>query len=130
MKAVSPLVATGILLVITMVGGVLVYNYVIKSLSVAHDYGLLNIVSAKGVDLGDKTIISVRVTNIGTATVEVKEVKVYPVNATASVATRVEPGVTKNINVIIGEKLNPGEYYVVVKYDQGETEPYRLVVTD
>lgn len=129
MKAVSPLIATGILLVITLVGGVLVYNFVIKSLSVAQDYGLLNIVSVKGIDLGDKTIISVRVANMGTAPAEVKEIVVYPVNITIPVNTRVEPGVTRNINVVVSEKLESEKYYVIVKYDHGESEPHQLIFT-
>lgn len=130
LRAVSPLIATGILLVITMIGGVLVYNYVVKNLSITHDYGLINIVSAKGIDLGDKTIISIRVANIGTASTEIREVTVYPINITVPVGTRVEPGVTKNINVIVGEKFKPGNYYVIVRHDQGESEPYRLVILD
>jgi len=130
LKAVSPLIATGVLLVITLVGGVLVYNFVIRSLSATHNYGLINVVSARGIVLGDKTIISVRIANIGTASTEVREVVLYPTNISIPISVAIEPGVTRNINIVINGKLESGKYYVIVKYDHGESEPCELVFTN
>ncbi|MEM4533112.1 MAG: archaellin/type IV pilin N-terminal domain-containing protein, partial [Desulfurococcaceae archaeon] len=60
MKGISPLVATAILLVVTIAGGVLIYNYVINSLSSAEHFASLNIVSSKMLVLENSTIVNIR----------------------------------------------------------------------
>ncbi|MEM0379755.1 MAG: hypothetical protein QXX35_01560 [Desulfurococcaceae archaeon] len=125
MKGISPLVATAILLVVTIAGGVLIYNYVINSLSSAEHFASLNIVSSKMLVLENSTIVNIRVSNIGTKTAIVEKITILPVNLSRNINIEVEPGVTKSINIVFDQVFNPSsKYYVIIVYDQGETEPY------
>jgi len=131
MKGVSTLVATVILLIITIVGGMIIYNYVMNSLTAAKQYGTLTVVAAKMTILGDNAVLNVKVANIGTAPVEIRSVELLPGNGPLNLSSPllVEPGATKSINIDVGGRLDPNtKYYVVVKYDAGETEPYPVEV--
>ena len=136
MKGVSPLIATALLLVITVAGAMMLYNYVVSSLSSPQQYASLNIVSAKLVKLDSGSVLSVRVANIGTAPATINEVILIPSsttsNITKQVAITVEPGVTKTVNVDLDEEAEQtpgtGKYYVILRYDGGETEPYPVTV--
>jgi flagellin-like protein len=69
MKAVSPLVATAILLVVTVAGGVILYNYMMNTLSSPQEYAAASVVSAKMLVDDNKTILNVKIANIGTTDV-------------------------------------------------------------
>lgn len=128
MKAVSPLVATGVLLVITLVGGVLIYNFVVKSLTSTKEYALVTIVSAKAVNIGGRAVLNIKVSNIGTARAELYEVEVIPLNITKKVDITVEPGVTKGFNIVLDNVTLKDRLFVIVRYNGGETEPYPIVI--
>jgi len=126
-KAVSPLVATALLLIITVAGGIIVYNYVVNSLSSAQQYASLSIASSKMVILTNTTVVNIKITNIGTASANVYMIRILPYNLTERVNLVVEPGITKSVNIFINQTLDPDQkYYVVVVYDGGETEPYPI----
>jgi len=128
-KAVSTLVATAILLVITVAGGIIIYNYVMNALSAAKQYSSLSMVSARMVVLENSTVVNIKVTNIGTAPAKITSIKLMPLEITVKVDAVVEPGTTKSINVYLNEKLNTSTaYFVIVCYDGGETEPYKVEV--
>jgi len=128
-KAVSTLVATAILLVITVAGGIIIYNYVMSALSAAKQYSSLSIASAKMVVLENSTVVNIRVTNIGTAPARVNSIKLMPLEKTVNIDVVIEPGATKSINVYLDEKLDAStKYFVIVCYDGGETEPYKVEV--
>lgn len=130
MKAVSPLMATALLLIITVAGGVIIYNYIMNSLSSAQQYASLSIVSSKLVILENKSIINIKIANIGTASTIIREVLILPLNTTKKLDIFIEPGTTKSINIFLDQALDPSiNYYVIVKYDDGETEPYKIVIS-
>lgn len=129
MKLVSPLVATAILLIITVAGGIIIYNYVVNMLSSPQQYASLNIVSSKMVVMDNGTILNVKIANIGTAKTVVDEITILPLNMSLKTNIVVEPGTTKSVNIEIGRQIDPsGKYYVVVKYGGEETEPYQVVI--
>ncbi|OYT41070.1 MAG: hypothetical protein B6U89_00100 [Desulfurococcales archaeon ex4484_58] len=129
MKAVSPLVATAILLIITVAGGVIIYNYVVNSLSSPKQYASLSITSCKMVIVNNETIINLKITNIGTASTTIREVVVIPINITKEINQTIDPGTTKSFNIFIDESLNNNtKYYVIVRYSEGETEPYQITL--
>lgn len=127
MKAVSPLVATGVLLVVTLVGGVLIYNFVFRSLSSAKEYALVTIASAKAVNTGDRVVISMKVSNIGTARAYIHEFEVIPLNLTRKLDVTIEPGVTKSFNVVLNGGILNDRCFVILRYNGGETEPHPIV---
>ncbi|MET1160756.1 MAG: archaellin/type IV pilin N-terminal domain-containing protein [Thermoprotei archaeon] len=134
MKAISPLVATALLLAITIAGGILVYNYVISSITAQQQqYASLSIISAKLIVLENSAVLNIKVANVGTAPAEINNVmllddsgtsKDFPVNIT------VEPGVTKSFNINIDKNTvsTSSEYYVVVSYNDSVTEPYPVTI--
>lgn len=129
MKAVSPLVATAILLVVAVAGGVMIYNYMMSTLSSPQNYASLSVLSAKMLvdNNRNRTILNIKVSNIGTSTATIKSILITPDNITSELGVEVDPGTTKSINVVINQSLNPAEkYYVIVLYDDQETEPVRI----
>ncbi len=129
MKAISPLIATAILLIITVAGGLIIYNYVYSSLSSPQQYAALNIVSAKMVVLGNNTVINIKIANIGTAKADVYEAVILPLNISKTLDLVVEPGTTKSINIFIDTPLDTNtKYYIIIKYNDDETEPYQITI--
>ena len=127
MKAVSPLVATAILLVVAVAGGVMIYNYMMNTLSSPQNYASLSVLSAKMLVDDNKTIINIKVSNIGTSTTTVKGVLIIPDNITSKLTVEVDPGTTKSINIIIDTPLDTAtKHYVIILYEDQETEPVRI----
>ncbi len=127
MKAVSPLVATAILLVVAVAGGVMIYNYMMNTLSSPQSYASLSVLSAKMLVDDNKTIINIKVSNIGTSTTTVKGVLVIPDNITSKLTVEVDPGTTKSINIVIDTPLDTAtKHYVIILYEDQETEPVRI----
>jgi len=126
-KAVSTLLATALLIVITIAGGMIIYNYVMNSLEVAKQYSSLNILSVKALVLEGNTVINIKATNIGTAKAVLEKVVIIPGNITIVLNTVIEPGETKSINVNLDTVLNKDtRYYIIIVYNNGETEPYPI----
>lgn len=124
MKAVSPLVATAILLVVTVAGGVIIYNYMMNTLSSPQNYASITVLSAKMLVDSNKTIINVKLTNIGTASATVNKLEIIPDNITQTISVTIDPGTTKSINVVINKPLDTAQkHYVIAIYGDQETEP-------
>lgn len=130
MKALSSLVATAILLIITVAGGLIVYDYISDTLASPQEFSSLSVTSAKLVISGNKGVLNIKVTNIGTKTAHIEQVTILPKNITAPVDDAVAPGSTKSINIIVNAfSIEPTtKYYVIIKYDDQETEPVALQI--
>ncbi len=124
MKAVSPLVATAILLVVTVAGGVIIYNYMMNTLSSPQNYASITVLSAKMLVDSNRTIINVKLTNIGTASATVDKLEIIPDNITQTISVTIDPGTTKSVNVVINKPLDTSQkHYVIAIYGDQETEP-------
>ncbi len=129
MRAVSPLVATAILLVVTVAGGVIIYNYMMNTLSSPQNYASITLLSAKMLNDGGRTIINLKLSNIGTASATIDEIEIIPDNITHKVSITIEPGTAKSINIILDQNLDPStKHYVVAIYGDQETEPVQVEV--
>jgi FlaG/FlaF family flagellin (archaellin) len=127
LRAVSPLIATAILLVITVAGGIIIYNYVVNSLSTAQEYASLSIVSAKAVIVNNTCILNVKIANIGTAPASVDKIEIIPDNIVVKTNLLIEPGTTKSLNIFLNQTIDPSiKHYIIVSYNEGETEPYLI----
>ncbi|MCD6195274.1 MAG: hypothetical protein J7J82_00605 [Staphylothermus sp.] len=128
MKAISPLVASALLLIITVAGGVIIYNYMINTLKAPQEYAALSVVSAQMLVDGT-TVVNVKVTNIGTAAAQITEVKILPDGINQPVSETIDPGTTKSFNVVIDQALDTtASHYLVIVYNNGETEPVPIQV--
>jgi len=129
MKAISPLVATALLLIITVAGGVIIYNYMINTLKAPQEYAALSVVSAQMLVDGTTTVVNVKVTNIGTATAQITEVEILPDGINQTISETIDPGTTKSFNVVIDQALDTTTpHYLVIVYNNGETEPVPIQV--
>lgn len=130
MKAISPLVATAILLIITVAGGLIIYNYMSGTLASPQEYSSLSVVSAKLVISGTEGVLNIKVINIGTKTAHIEQVTILPENIVVSVDDTVAPGSTKSINIVINATSITAttQHYVIIKYDDQETEPATLQI--
>jgi len=127
MKGVSGIVATAILLALTIAGGVLIYTYVTRYLNTVADNGKLVIENAYYLSSTHNLIIELR--NVGTREVSVNRVNVvtesgesYSYNITIDQSSiTVFPGELKSVEI----KLNTTELprYVIVVYNNVSTEP-------
>ncbi len=125
MKAISPLVATAILLVATVAGGIILYNYLLNTLRTPQEYATLTPISAEIVDLGNGVyLVNVKVGAIGSKTITIDSLKILPENITVSLNTDIKPGETKSITVEINAVLQQGvKHYIVIYYEGQSTEP-------
>ncbi len=129
MKAISPLVASALLLIITVAGGVIIYNYMVNTLKAPQEYAALSVVSAQMLVDGTTTVVNVKVTNIGTATAQITEVKILPDGINQTISETIDPGTTKSFNVVIDQALDTTTpHYLVIVYNNGETEPVPIQV--
>ncbi len=129
MKAVSPLVATAILLVVTVAGGVILYNYMVNTLTSPKESATLSVVSAKMLIDVNKTIINLKIANIGTTDAEISKVVIIPDNITINTDLVIEPGTTKSFNIVLNTALDETmKHYIVVVYGDQETEPVTIKI--
>ncbi len=135
MKAISPLVASALLLIITVAGGLIIYNYMINALKAPQEYAALSVVSAKMLVGDTYTVINVKVANIGTAPATITQAEILSNNSLAvggpiSISNiKVEPGTTKSFNIELDYPLGTtNQYYLVLVYDGGKTEPIPIQV--
>lgn len=128
MKAASPLVATAMLLVATIAGGLILYNYILNAVSAPKDYVTITPISAKIVISGSNGLLNIKVASMGTKPVNITSAIIYPVGIAVKINTVIKPGETLSITVSFstaGVTFSPDtKYYVVIFYGDGQsTEP-------
>ncbi|MEM4661859.1 MAG: archaellin/type IV pilin N-terminal domain-containing protein [Desulfurococcaceae archaeon] len=116
MKGISGIVATAILLALTIAGGVLMYTYVTSYLNTAVDTGKIVVENAYYITSLKRLTIEVR--NVGT-----REVKVNGVDMILSGTARSD---TRNITPPLS--ISPGEARQIVLYDVNEAPQYVIIV--
>ncbi|ABN70081.1 hypothetical protein Smar_0982 [Staphylothermus marinus F1] len=127
MNAISPLIAAALLLIITVAGGVIIYNYVMNTLQAPQQFASITVLSAKMLVDNGQTILNIKATNIGTTSAKITGVRILPDNLSVNTDVTIEPGVTKSINLYINQTLDTTtNHYVIIEYDNGETEPVMI----
>jgi flagellin-like protein len=126
MKGVSGIVATAILLALTIAGGVLIYTYVTRYLNTVADNGKLVIENAYYLSSTHNLTIELR--NVGTREVSINRVNVftesgksYSYNITINQSITVFPGELKSVEITLNTTELPR--YVIVVYNNVSTEP-------
>jgi flagellin-like protein len=126
MKGVSGIVATAILLALTIAGGVLIYTYVTRYLNTVADNGKLVIENAYYLSSTHNLTIELR--NVGTREVSINRVNVvtesgksYSYNITIDQSITVFPGELKSVEITLNTTELPR--YVIVVYNDVSTEP-------
>lgn len=128
MKAISPLVATAILLIATVAGGIILYNYLVETLSSPGEYITLSPISAKIIDLGTGTIyVNIKVVVVGTKSTTIHKIVILPEEIEiTSINETIKPGETKSITISkSGVTLNNTEHYIIIYYEEQATEPVK-----
>jgi len=124
LKGVEGLVAAALLLVITVAGGLLLYNYVMNYLSLPQQYVSLKVVSAKIVVLDStSSMLTIQVSNLGNIPANITGVTVYTGGSTYSVSlsNHVPAGSTITINVGLNSTVTSAvvassQVYISVNY--------------
>ncbi|WP_434731863.1 hypothetical protein WLZ34_03370 [Thermogladius sp. KZ2Tp1] len=124
MKGVEGLVAAALLLVITVAGGLLLYNYVMNYLSLPQQYVSLKVVSAKIVVLDStSSMLTIQVSNLGNIPANITGVTVYTRGGAYSVSlsNQVPAGSTIAINVGLNSTVTSAvvassQVYISVNY--------------
>lgn len=128
MKAISPLVATAILLIATVAGGIILYNYLVETLSSPGEYITLSPISAKIIDLGTGTIyVNIKVVAVGTKSTTIHKIVILPEEIEiTSINETIKPGETKSITISkSGVTLNNTEHYIIIYYEEQAIEPIK-----
>ncbi|WFO75750.1 hypothetical protein J4526_02480 [Desulfurococcaceae archaeon MEX13E-LK6-19] len=133
MKAASPLVATAMLLVATIAGGLILYNYILNTVSAPKDYVTLTPISARIVVSGTTGLLNIKVASMGTKPVNITAALIYPLGITVPINTEIKPGETISITKTFstsGLTFNSNtKYFVVIYYGNGQsTEPIEAEV--
>ncbi len=130
MKAISPLVATAILLVATIAGGIILYNYLVETLKAPREYVSVTPISAKIVELGNDTIlVNVKVAAVGSKQTVIDKIEIKPDNIVVELNEVIEPGETKSVTVECNATLTDNaKHYVIVYYEGQATEPIEVTI--
>jgi archaeal flagellin N-terminal-like domain len=144
-KAVSPIIATLILIVITVAAGVVIYYFVSGYLSAStasvasQQANQLSIISASWIGGSSKTL-SFSIQNSGTVSVTftISLVAVYNVNTGAQVANStsispspsftLSPGQAESFTASLNAALSPGTYKLVVVTSVATLAPFTFEV--
>jgi flagellin-like protein len=122
-KGVSGIVASAILLALTIAGGLLLYAYVSRYLAVSIQSGELVIENAYYLKPVGRLEVTVR--NIGMSAASIEKIEVILENGGSHYINEsaiLTPGETRTISVNIGTATRP--IYVVIQYDrERRTEP-------
>ncbi len=130
MKGVSGIVATAILLSITIAGGVLLYVYVSRYLSNVTSSSEIAITNAYYISASQQLYVTIK--NVGMSATNISGFTIILMNGTSSEISlsqsrSVNPGSEVTIVVVVNETSTPK--YVIVKYDEDRaTEPYPVRV--
>lgn len=118
MKGISGIIATAILLTLTIAGGVLIYTYVTSYLNTAIDTGKVVVENAYYITSLKRLTVEVR--NVGTREVKVNGVDViFPEGSGIRNDTRsISPPIV----------ISPGETRQIVLYDVNEVPQYVIVL--
>lgn len=135
MKGIDGLVAAAILLMITVAGGLLIYNYIMNYLSLPQQYANLKIVSAKMIVAGNTPTLSLEVSNLGNIPVNITGVTVYTSSGSYTISgvnAQVPAGTTTTINININSSTitNAIVNSTVVYVSAGYTSSSGSGVTD
>jgi flagellin-like protein len=125
-KGISSIVATALLLAMTIAGGVLLYTFATKYLANA---GSGRIIIHEAYYISSTGSLRVTVENIGSNEVNVTGVEVVYSNGSSisqAITTPVKPGEVKTISIPLSTGVQP--LYVIVKYDndKAHTEPFEV----
>jgi flagellin-like protein len=125
-KGISSIVATALLLAMTIAGGVLLYTFATKYLANA---GSGRIIIHEAYYISSTGSLRVTVENIGSNEVNVTGVEVVYSNGSSisqAINTPVKPGEVKTISISLSTGVQP--LYVIVKYDndKAHTEPFEV----
>jgi len=125
-KGISSIVATALLLAMTIAGGVLLYTFATKYLANA---GSGRIIIHEAYYISSTGSLRVTVENIGSNEVNVTGVEIVYSNGSSisqAINTPVKPGEVKTISIPLGTGVQP--LYVIVKYDndKAHTEPFEV----
>ncbi len=136
-RALSPLVATGILISIAVVGGLVLYNYFYKTMGGVSNVNTVAF-TAKAVVVGTNSIIHYQVWNTGSKDVTLISIEVYSSNGSvANISIQgvtVPAGESYSGNVVANSPLDPTlEYIAILNYGVGgskaSTDPVKLSVS-
>jgi flagellin-like protein len=141
-KAVSPIIATLLLILIAVAAGVIIYvwvtGYVGTQIGTAGGQEPFVITNVKYYKSGSNYYVNITIVNQGSAAIQISKVKVYTANYTNLVATSttftpptviIEPGATMTFNANLGTTsvLTRGTSYVLeVTTVKGNTAVYRF----
>jgi flagellin-like protein len=140
-KAVSPIIATLLLILIAVAAGVIIYvwttSYIGIQIGTAGGQEPFVITNVKYYKSGTNYYVNVTVINQGSAAIQISKVKVYTANYTNLVVTGtsftpttviINPGATMTFNANLGTtSLNRGTSYVLeVTTVKGNTAVYRF----
>jgi flagellin-like protein len=125
-KGISSIVATALLLAMTIAGGVLLYTFATKYLANA---GSGRIIIHEAYYISSTGSLRVTVENIGSNEVNVTGVEVIYSSGDSinqAINTPVKPGEVKTISISLSTGVQP--LYVIVKYDNdnAHTEPFEV----
>jgi len=137
-KAVSPIIATLLLILIAVAAGVIIYiwttSYIGTQIGTASGQETFVITKVKYVD-GNDNETDVTIINQGATAINIKSVIVYDStytniqakNKTISPTTTINPGDTQTLNVKLNNPLSKGVSYVLeVTTEKGYTAVYRF----
>ncbi len=135
-RALSPLVATGILISIAVVGGLVLYNYFYKTMGGVSNVNTVAF-TAKAVVIGSGSIVHYQVWNTGSNDVTLLSIEIHASNGTT--VTLPIQGVTVPAGESYSGNLQAGildpalEYVAILNYEVGgnqvSTDPVKLLVS-
>lgn len=136
MRAISPLVATAILLAATIAVGYLIYNYVSASTgAIANKPQLL--ITANADYVGSTAYVEIDIKNVGAAAAKITQIKIDNVYVTSSWGTSTQAQ-TLNIMLQPGEELhkvitisnlNNGKHVILVTVEDQNGNTYQFKST-
>jgi len=118
LRAVSPLIAAAILLVVTLIGGVIIYNYMANSIAA---YAPQPTVTVDASTNSTHVFLLVRIDNPGKATISIQSVTIDgKVDITSSLPSTIGPGKYVSKTIILPLSSVPvGKHVLILTYNDG-----------
>ncbi|MEZ0394622.1 MAG: hypothetical protein ABWK00_06240 [Desulfurococcaceae archaeon] len=135
MEGISGLVAAVILLLITVAGGLIIYQMMMNYLGSVKQAPQVNVVAARLITFSNTSgLLSVVVSNMGTASANISSIEVYPSDVVSSVnctSPPLAPGrtatITCNVTFLQGAPSTSTQIYASVVYDGNMvTDPVKV----